>query len=121
MSFFEVETWKPKPGHQDEHHEMIRRWFSFVSEHHDELFPEWRSARYYRHVDRQTGEPTGRYVMVFEYCSHEGFVAYKERRQDWAGPYAAYKEVDPYQFFELETVTQAYWEPQELDLWLDFT
>jgi hypothetical protein len=59
--------------------------------------------------------------MLFGYVSHEGFLAYKERRKDWSGPYEAYKAVDPYQFFDLETVTEQYWMPEEQDLWLDFS
>jgi hypothetical protein len=120
MSFFEVETWVPKPGVQAEHDEMVRRWSAFVREHQPELFPEWKSARYFRQVDRYTGQPTGRFVMMFEYISHPAFLAYKERRKEWSGPYAAYKEVDPYQFFDLETVTEAYWEPNDVGVWLDF-
>ena len=106
MSFFEVETWTVQEGCQADHDVMIRRWFAYLRAHHDEMFPEWKSARYFRQVDRATGEPTGRYVMLFEYHSHEGFLAYKERRKDWSGPYAEYKEVDPYRFFEIETVTE---------------
>lgn len=120
MSFFEVETWIPKTGYQEQHDEMIRRWFAFLEKHQKELFPEWKSARYFQDVDRHTGEPTGRYVMIFEYVSHAGFLAYKERRKDWSGPYAEYKKVDPYQFFELETVTETYWIPSEEHLWLNF-
>lgn len=99
---------------------MIRRWFAYLEAHHDDMFPEWKSARYFREVDRHTGQPTGRYIMTFEYHSHQGFLAYKERRKDWSGPYAEYKTVDPYRFFDLETVTEAYWEPHEEHLWLDF-
>jgi len=120
MSFLEVETWIPKHGYQEEHDDMIRRWFAYLEEHRDEMFPEWKSARYYKQVDRQTNKPTGRYVMMFEYYTHEGFLAYKERRQDWSGPYAEYKKVDPYQFFDLETVTEEYWTPNEENLWFDF-
>ena len=122
MSLFEVETWIPKEGCQEGHDDMIRRWFAFLVEHHDELFPEWKSVRYFRQVERNTSEPTGRYVMMFEYHSHEGFLAYKERRKDWSGPYAEYKKVDPYQrFFKLETVTVDHWLPHEESLWVDFT
>jgi len=120
MSFFEVETWKVRKGCQADHDDMIRRWFAYLRAHHDEMFPEWKSARYFRQVDRRTGEPDGRYVIVFEYYTHEGFLAYKERRKDWSGPYAEYKEVDPYQFFDLESVTEAYWVPSEENLWFDF-
>ncbi len=119
MSFIEFETWRIKPGYQDQHDAMIRRWFEFLKTHQQELFPEWKSARYYREVNRE-GEPTGKYIMVFEYHSLEGHHAYKERRKDWSGPYAEYKKIDPYQFFDLETVTTDYWEPQEMPLWADF-
>jgi hypothetical protein len=121
MSFFEVETWMVKKGCQADHDDVIRRWFAYLQEHHDEMFPEWTSARYFQQVDRYTGAPTGRYVMMFEYDSHEGFLAYKERRKDWSGPYAEYRQVDPYPFFERETVTEEYWVPEKENLWLDFT
>jgi hypothetical protein len=120
MSFFEVETWKVKEDCQADHDDMIRRWFAYLQKHHSEMFPEWKSARYFQQVDRHTGQPTGRYVMVFEYYTHEGFLAYKERRKDWSGPYAEYKKEDPYQFFDIETVTEAYWVPSEENLWFDF-
>ena len=121
MSFFEVETWKIKKGCQIDHDEMIRQWFAYLKAHQKEMFAEWKSVRYFQKVDRNTGAPNGRYVMMFEYHSHKAFLAYKERRKDWSGPYAEYKKVDPYQFFELETVTEAYWIPKEEPLWLDFS
>lgn len=121
MSLFEVETWRPKAGYEKEHDDMVRRWFAYVEAHHDEMFPEWKSARCFREVEKDTGEPTGRYMMIFEYHTHKGFLAYKDRRKDWSGPYAEYKKVDPYQFFDLETVTVTHWEPREKGLWLDFT
>ncbi|MBM3263169.1 MAG: hypothetical protein FJY97_07045 [candidate division Zixibacteria bacterium] len=120
MSFFEVETWKPKPDLKVEHDEMVRKWFAFLKTHQKELFPEWKSARYYHEVERYTGQATGRYIMVFEYVSHKGFMAYKERRKDWSGPYAEYKKVDPYVFFDMETVTEHYWMPEEEERWLSF-
>lgn len=120
MSFIEYETWTVADGNEEAYHEMIRRWFQFLKENHADLFAEWKSARYYRQTDRD-GNPTGAYVMLFEFRSLEGHHAYKERRKDWSGPYAAYKEVDPYQFFNLESVVTEYWEPQETELWADFT
>lgn len=40
----------------------------------------------------------------------------------WDGPYEAYKAVDPYQeFFELESVTTEYLQPQEVESWFDFS
>ena len=93
---------------------------AFVKEHHDELFYEWYSAHYLRGVDRDTGAPTDRYRMVFEYNHREGFLEYKERRKDYRGPYEAYLKVDPFIYFDMDTKTQVFWEPHELDLWLDF-
>lgn len=120
MSFFEYEYWTVKEGCQEDHDKMIIEWFAFLKENQAELFPEWKSARYYRQVDRE-GQPTGTYIMLFEYFSLEAHHAYKERRKDWDGPYADYKKVDPYQFFNIDTVVTEYWEPLETQAWLDFS
>ncbi len=120
MSFIEYEYWRVKPQYMEQHHDMIRRWFDFLTAHQAELFPEWKSMRYYRQVNRE-GEPTGVYIMLFEYHSLAAHHAYKERRKNWDGPYAAYKEVDPYQFFEQDTVVTEYWEPQETARWAEFS
>jgi hypothetical protein len=98
---------------------MIRRWFAFVQTHHADLFVEWKSARYFRQVSRE-GEPTGTYIMLFEFHSREGHHAYKERRKNWDGPYETYKAVDPYALFELDSVTTEYWQPREEGLWFEF-
>ncbi len=119
MSFIEFETWRIKPEYQQQHDDMIRQWFHFVQTHQQELFPEWKSIRYFQEVDRD-GHPTGTYIMLFEFHSLEGHHAYKERRKDWSGPYAEYKKVDPYQFFDLDTVTTDYWQPREQALWTEF-
>ena len=119
MSFIEYETWRIAEGNEEAHHQMIRDWFSFVESHHADLFAEWKSARYFRQTDRD-GNPTGTYIMLFEFKSLAGHHAYKERRKDWSGPYEAYKKVDPYGLFEPGTVTTEYWEPQEEALWLSF-
>ncbi|SVB53395.1 uncharacterized protein METZ01_LOCUS206249 [marine metagenome] len=120
MSFFALETWIPLPDKKVDHDDMIRRWFVYVEEHQKEMFQEWKSARYFKEVDRETGEHSGRYMMIFEYLDREGFLAYKERRKDWSGPYAEYKKVDPYQFFRLDTVTETFWESGEEPLGLAF-
>ncbi|MGH2877025.1 MAG: hypothetical protein ACRDLV_12310 [Solirubrobacteraceae bacterium] len=122
-SLMEFETWRVKPGvTQSSHDEIVRRWFAFVTEHREALFPEWRSTQYYREMDKRTGEPTGRYIMLFEYESAEARARYKERRKNWDGPYAAYKAVDPYQeHFDLESVRSEHWEPRERALWHDFS
>ncbi|WP_166355808.1 hypothetical protein [Phytoactinopolyspora limicola] len=116
----EVETWTVADGSEADHHEMIRKWFDFLRTHHAELFPEWKSVRYYRELGTDRRTPTGRYIMLFEFRSVAGRDAYKERRKDWSGPYAAYREVDPYQFFNHDAVTLEFWEPREPDQWLEF-
>ena len=118
-TFVEYETWTPRPGVEDQHHEMIRTWFHFVREHQESMFAEWKSIRYYRQVDRD-GVPVGTYIMLFEFHTREGHHAYKERRKDYSGPYEAYGKIDPYQFFIVESVTTDYWEPQETHLWAEF-
>jgi hypothetical protein len=122
-SVFEFEAWRVKPGvSQESHDEIIRRWFAFVDEHREELFPEWRSTRYFRERNHASGEPTGRFIMLFEYESVEARARYKERRKNWDGPYEAYKAVDPYQaHFDLESVEEEIWEPREAQLWHDFS
>ena len=106
-------------GNEEAHHQIIRQWFDFVRTHHADLFAEWKAARYFRQTDRD-GQPTGVYIMLFEFHSKEAHHAYKARRQEYAGPYAAYKEVDPYHHhFVQDSVTTDYWEPQEEDLWLE--
>ena len=70
MSLLEVEKWEIAGGNEEAHHQMIRAWFQFVKEHYAELFAEWKSTRYYRETDRE-GQPTARYVMLFEFRSVE--------------------------------------------------
>mgnify|MGYP003623868034 CR=1 FL=1 len=122
MRFLEYETWVLKKDIQmEDYDKIIRDWFRFIREHKEELFPEWVSAKYYRKTDRE-GNPTGTYVMIFEYDSLEGHHAYKERRKYWDGPYEAYKAVDPYQeFFDLDTVTTEYFQPLADDEWFDYS
>ena len=122
MRFLEYETWRLKKDiDMEAYDKIIKDWFAFVVKNRQELFPEWVSAKYYRKTDRD-GNPNGLFVMMFEYASLEGHHAYKERRKDWDGPYEAYKAVDPYQeFFELESVTTEYLQPQEVESWFDFS
>jgi hypothetical protein len=77
-------------------------------------------VRYYQGQDRPTGAPRDRFMMIFEYNRREGFLAYKERRKDYAGPYAEYLKIDPFVYFDEETKTVEYWQPEELDLWLEW-
>ena len=122
MRFLEYETWRLKKDiDMEAYDKIIKEWFAFVVKNRQELFPEWVSAKYYRKTDRD-GNPNGLFVMMFEYESLEGHHAYKERRKDWDGPYEAYKAVDPYQeFFELDSVTTEYLQPQEVESWFDFS
>ena len=122
MRFLEYETWRLKKDiDMEAYDKIIKDWFAFVVKNRQELFPEWVSAKYYRKTDRD-GNSNGLFVMMFEYESLEGHHAYKERRKDWDGPYEAYKAVDPYQeFFELESVTTEYLQPQEVESWFDFS
>ncbi|HRW03929.1 MAG TPA: hypothetical protein P5121_02465 [Caldilineaceae bacterium] len=118
-SFIEYETWRIAPGNEAAHEAIIRQWFDFVRTHHADLFAEWKAARYFRQTDRD-GQPTGVYIMLFEFHSLEGHHAYKERRKDWSGPYAAYKAVDPYALFAPGSVTTEYWQPLETERWFTF-
>ena len=122
MRFLEYETWRLKKDiDMEAYDKIVKDWFAFVVKNRQELFPEWVSAKYYRKTDRD-GNPNGLFVMMFEYESLEGHHAYKERRKDWDGPYEAYKAVDPYQeFFELDSVTTEYLQPQEVESWFDFS
>ncbi len=119
MSIVELETWEIAGGSEEQHHELIRAWFRYVSDHHADLFAEWKSARYYRQLDHDE-RPTGRYIMLFEFRSPEGRRVYKARRGDFSGPYAEYKKADPYQVFDHSSVHEELWEPLETELWLDF-
>lgn len=117
-TFIEYEYWTVKEGCKQDYDAMIKAWFAFLETHRQELFPEWVSAKYFRQTDRD-GQPTGVYIMLFEYASIEAHHAYKERRKNWDGPYAEYKKVDPYQFFNLETCVTEYWQPLETERWFD--
>ncbi len=99
---------------------IIDVWFRYVTEHKERLFDEWVSARYYRNVDGR-GKPTGKYAMIFEYVSHPEFQAYKRRRRHSydtdTGDYLVYRDNDPYQFFNKDTVgTDGLW-PEKMGHW----
>lgn len=121
MRFLEYETWVLKKDiNMVDYDQIIKDWFEFLKENKKALFDEWISAKYYQKTDRE-GNPTGVYVMIFEYESLEGHHAYKERRKNWDGPYEAYKKVDPYQeFFDLETVTTEYLQPLATECWFNY-
>ena len=118
MSVFEVESWLVAEGKAEEHETEMRRWLKWVNEHRD-LFPEWKSVRYfYKHV---AGVETGRYVVIWEYESYTAFENYKTRRKDYDGPYAEYKENDPYYkgVFIHSSMNVEFWKDMERDLWVE--
>ena len=108
--FVEAEWWRPLDSMTAEHDAAISQWFDFVGRHHAALFAEWAGVEHYRQRDRD-GRPTGRWLMLFVYQDHAGFLAYKTRRKDWSGPYAAYKAIDPYRTFDQTSVTTRWWKP----------
>lgn len=118
MSFIEVESWEIAEGNEADHHESIRRWFAYVREHHADMFAEWKSTRYFRQLNAD-GQPTGRYIMMFEFYTHEGRDAYKVRRRTWDS-YADYRADDPYHLFKADSIQTEYWEPQEQELWFEY-
>jgi len=118
MSIFEVESWYVAEGKKDEHDKAMRQWLEWVNDHR-ELFPEWKSVRYfYKHI---AGEESGRHFVIWEYESLSSFEAYKKRRSDYKGPYEEYKKNDPYykDLFIHAGMTNELWEPLERDLWIE--
>jgi hypothetical protein len=118
MPIFEVETWRVIPGKEYEHEEALRVWMTWVREH-KELFPEWRSLRYF--VKYIAGEETDRHMMVWEYESLADYEKYKARRANYEGPYADYKKVDPYHMglFDKSTMSVEVWKDNDRDLWIE--
>lgn len=125
MRFLEYETWRLKKDcPMDDYESMIETWFTYVVQKKKELFEEWVSAKYYGQCDRD-GKPNGVYVMVFEYESLNGHHSYKERKLHSYdvndGVYAQYAANDPYQFFDLDSVSITCMEPQKENFWFDYT
>jgi len=89
MPVFEVESWRVAEGKEEEHGEAMRRWLRWVNDHR-ELFPEWRSVRYF--VKTIAGEESERHLIIWEYDSLAAFEAYKARRGDYQGPYGVQAE-----------------------------
>ena len=123
--FLEYETWRVAPDvNWADYENMIRTWFKYVVEKKKELFDEWICGSYYQQCDRD-GNPTGVYVMLFEYDSLDGHHAYKSRKlHSYAlndGDYATYASNDPYQFFDLDHVNIDCLQEQKTDLWFDYS
>lgn len=118
MPIFEVESWRVAEGKEEEHGERMRRWLEWVNKHR-ELFPEWKSVRYF--VKTIAGEESERHLVIWEYESLAAFEAYKERRGDYEGPYEEYKENDPYHHgvFSHQSMKVEVWKDLERDLWIE--
>ncbi len=118
MPVFEVESWRVAEGKQEEHDLWLRRWLEWVNGHR-ELFPEWKSVRYF--VKTIAGEETDRHMVIWEYDSLAAFEQYKARRGDYEGPYAEYKENDPYYHgvFDHSSMKVEVWKDLDRDLWIE--
>ena len=118
MTIFEVESWRVAEGREEEHISRMRRWLKWVNEHL-ELFPEWRSVRYF--VKTIAGEESERHLVIWEYDSLSDFEAYKSRRASYLGPYEDYKDNDPYYqgVFNHQSMKVEIWKDMERDLWIE--
>ena len=118
MAIFEVESWLIAEGKDEEHDIEMRRWLTWVKDHRD-LFPEWKSVRYFeKHV---AGPESGRHLVMWEYESMAAFEAYKARRKDYEGPYKEYKLNDPYYkgLFIHHLMTVEFWKDLERALGIE--
>ena len=118
MSVFEAESWFIAEGKDKEQGIEMRRWLLWVKEHR-ELFPEWKSVRYFDlHA---AGDDSGRKMILWEYDSFTAYENYKTRRKDYEGPYKEYKENDPYYkgLFIHSRMKVEYWKNLERDLWIE--
>ena len=61
MSVFEVESWIVAEGKETEHDEALRRWLKWVKDHR-ELFPEWKSVRYFEKL--AAGSDANRHLIM---------------------------------------------------------
>ena len=118
MAVFEVESWLVKEGKEADHNKEMRRWLQWVNDHR-ELFPEWKSVRYF--AKQVAGSDSGRHLVMWEYESLTDYETYKARRANYEGPYAEYKENDPYYkgVFMHDRMGLEFWQDRERDLWLE--
>lgn len=118
MAVFEMESWLVAEGKEKEHEVEMRRWLTFVKEHR-ELFQEWKSVRYFS--KSVAGDDSGRHMVLWEYDSLTAFEAYKKKRANYEGPYAEYKENDPYYkgVFIHSGMGMEVWRDVERDLWIE--
>ena len=93
MAIYEVESWFPLQGKEEEHDAAMKDFLEWVNANRG-LFKEWKSLRYF--IREIAGPNSGRHFIVWEYEDLASFESYKKRRQDYSGPYAEYKKHDPY-------------------------
>ena len=72
-------------------------------------------------VKQIAGDESDRHLVIWEYESLASFEAYKARRAGYQGPYAEYKENDPYykEVFDHGDMTVEVWQDLERDLWIE--
>ena len=118
MSIFEAESYYVKEGKEKEYEAAMRDFLQWVNAHR-ELFPEWKSLRYFSKYI--AGEETDRHFVVWEYDSLAAFEAYKKRRGNYEGAYAEYKKHDPYykDVFSHIGMKVEVWKGLERDLWME--
>ena len=118
MSIFEVESWLVAEGKREAHDDAMRKWLEWINVHRD-LFPEWKTVRYFEKYI--AGEETHRHFIVWEYENLASFEAYKNRRAEYEGPYKEYKKVDPFysDVFIHAGMKNELWKPLDRDLWIE--
>ena len=118
MAIFEAESYYVKEGKEEEYAAAMRDFFQWIGAHRD-LFPEWKSVRYFS--KSIAGDETDRHFVVWEYENLAAFETYKQRRGDYRGPYAEYKLHDPYykDVFHHVGMKVEVWKDLERDLWLE--
>ena len=82
MAIFEVESWLVAEGKEQEYNTEMRRWLNWVREHR-ELFPEWKSVRYFEKF--VAGSESNRHLVMWEYENLAAYEAYKARRRTTRG------------------------------------
>lgn len=117
MAIFEVESWHPLQGKEDEHDRAMKVFLEWVRAHRG-LFTEWKSLRYF--VKEIAGQNSDRHFIMWEYDDLAAFEAYKKRRKDYSGPFADYKKHDPYHLGVMDhnTMEVEVWYDLERPLWL---
>lgn len=117
MAIFEAESYYITEGKHEEYTAAMRDFLEWVNANR-ELFPEWKSLRYFEKYI--AGEETDRHFIVWEYESLAAFEAYKKRRANYDGAYEEYKKHDPYHqgVFQTTGMKVEIWKELERELWL---